>query len=75
MTYTTIAVKPLSPNLGAEIEGVDLSKPIINSCGSGVTAAILALAQSLAGHDDSAVYDGSWSEWGKPESGAPVVTG
>lgn len=55
--------------------GVDLSKPIINSCGSGVTAAILALAQSLAGHDDSAVYDGSWSEWGKPESGAPVVTG
>jgi thiosulfate/3-mercaptopyruvate sulfurtransferase len=55
--------------------GVDLSKPIINSCGSGVTAAILALAQSVAGHDDAAVYDGSWSEWGKPESGTAVETG
>lgn len=55
--------------------GVDLSKPIINTCGSGVTAAILALAQSVAGHDDSAVYDGSWSEWGKPESDTAVETG
>jgi thiosulfate/3-mercaptopyruvate sulfurtransferase len=55
--------------------GVDLSKPIINSCGSGVTASILALAQSIAGHDDGAVYDASWSEWGKPESGAPVAAG
>lgn len=58
-----------------EKAGVDLAKPIINTCGSGVTAAILALAQSLAGHDDSAVYDGSWSEWGKPESATPVETG
>ena len=55
--------------------GVDLARPIINTCGSGVTAAILALAQSVAGHDDSAVYDGSWSEWGKPESETPVETG
>jgi thiosulfate/3-mercaptopyruvate sulfurtransferase len=58
-----------------EKAGVDLSKPIINACGSGVTAAILALAQSLAGHDDGAVYDASWSEWGKPDSGAPVGAG
>ena len=58
-----------------EKAGVDLSKPIVNTCGSGVTAAILALAQSIAGHDDSAVYDGSWSEWGKPESETPVETG
>ena len=50
-----------------EKAGVDLSKPIINTCGSGVTAAILALAQSIAGHDDAAVYDGSWSEWGEPD--------
>lgn len=55
--------------------GVDLSKPIINSCGSGVTAAILALAQSMLGHDDGAVYDGSWTEWGQPDSGGPVETG
>lgn len=44
--------------------GVDLSKPIVNSCGSGVTACALALAQMLAGARKVAVYDGSWSEWG-----------
>lgn len=55
--------------------GVDLSKPIINTCGSGVTAAILALAQSVAGHDDAAVYDASWSEWGAPQTATAVETG
>lgn len=55
--------------------GVDLSKPIINSCGSGVTAAILALAQSVAGHDGAAVYDGSWTEWGAEAAATPVATG
>ena len=44
--------------------GVNLDKPTILSCGSGVTAAILALALERAGHDRHAVYDGSWSEWG-----------
>ncbi|MCK0125976.1 3-mercaptopyruvate sulfurtransferase [Gelidibacter sp. F2691] len=43
---------------------VDLKKPAILSCGSGVTAAILALALERMGHDRHAVYDGSWSEWG-----------
>lgn len=58
-----------------ETAGVDLSKPIINTCGSGVTAAILALAQSIVGNDDAAVYDGSWSEWGLPASETPVEAG
>ncbi|MBF9031193.1 3-mercaptopyruvate sulfurtransferase [Rhodobacterales bacterium HKCCE3408] len=47
--------------------GVDLSKRIITSCGSGVTAAILMLALERLGHRDAALYDGSWSEWGQFE--------
>ncbi len=44
--------------------GVDLSKPAITSCGSGVTAAVVSLALERIGHRDHALYDGSWSEWG-----------
>jgi thiosulfate/3-mercaptopyruvate sulfurtransferase len=44
--------------------GVDLDKPIITSCGSGVTAAILALALDSIGRPPKGLYDGSWSEWG-----------
>jgi thiosulfate/3-mercaptopyruvate sulfurtransferase len=44
--------------------GVDLSRPIVNSCGSGVTACALALAQMRAGAVRVSVYDGSWAEWG-----------
>lgn len=43
---------------------VDLAKPAILSCGSGVTAAVLSLALERMGHDRHAVYDGSWTEWG-----------
>jgi thiosulfate/3-mercaptopyruvate sulfurtransferase len=57
-----------------ENAGVDLSKPAITSCGSGVTAAILALALERIGKKDHAVYDGSWTEWGQYDD-LPVATG
>jgi len=57
-----------------EAAGVDLGKPIITTCGSGVTAAILALALERMGKADYAVYDGSWSEWGAFAT-LPVATG
>lgn len=44
--------------------GIDLSRPVVTTCGSGVTAAILTLGLNLIGHADNALYDGSWSEWG-----------
>jgi thiosulfate/3-mercaptopyruvate sulfurtransferase len=46
-----------------EAAGVDLGKPITTSCGSGVTASVLALALHLVGVPRAAVYDGSWTEW------------
>lgn len=43
--------------------GVDLSQPVVTTCGGGVTAAVLSFALHLLGKDDVALYDGSWSEW------------
>jgi len=57
-----------------EAAGVDLKKPAITSCGSGVTAAILSLALERMGKTDHSLYDGSWSEWGAFPT-LPVVTG
>jgi len=57
-----------------ETAGVDLTEPAILSCGSGVTAAILALAMERLGKTDHAVYDGSWSEWGTFHD-LPIATG
>jgi thiosulfate/3-mercaptopyruvate sulfurtransferase len=54
--------------------GVALDRPIVTSCGSGVTACALAFALYLIGHERAAIYDGSWSEWGLPD-GPPIATG
>jgi len=54
--------------------GARLDRPIITTCGSGVSACMLALALARLGRDDVAVYDGSWSEWGD-RSDTPVTTG
>ena len=44
--------------------GIDLARPVVTSCGSGVTACVVAFALHLIGKDDVALYDGSWTEWG-----------
>jgi thiosulfate/3-mercaptopyruvate sulfurtransferase len=54
--------------------GVDLTKPIVTSCGSGVNAATLSLALDVLGVKDTALYDGSWTEWGARDD-VPIATG
>jgi thiosulfate/3-mercaptopyruvate sulfurtransferase len=57
-----------------DAEGLDLQRPIVTTCGSGVSAAVLTLALYRLGVRGSALYDGSWSEWGLPD-GPPLATG
>lgn len=57
-----------------EAAGVDLGKPAITTCGSGVTAAVLSLALERIGKTDHSLYDGSWTEWGAFPT-LPVATG
>lgn len=54
--------------------GIDESKPIITSCGSGVSAATVTLALTVAGRRPGSLYDGSFAEWGQPD-GPPVASG
>lgn len=69
------AMKPEADLKAAfEAAGVDLSQPIVTTCGSGVTASVLALGLAAIGRSDVAVYDGSWSEWGAQDD-CPVVAG
>jgi thiosulfate/3-mercaptopyruvate sulfurtransferase len=64
------------PELRQAIEdaGIDFGQPVVTTCGSGITAAIITLALESLGHEDNALYDGSWTEWGGRDD-APVVTG
>jgi thiosulfate/3-mercaptopyruvate sulfurtransferase len=54
--------------------GIDLARPVVTSCGSGVTAAVITLALESVGHSANTLYDGSWTEWGGRDD-TPVVTG
>jgi len=57
-----------------EEAGIDLAKPVVTSCGSGVTAAVLSLALASLAHGDNRLYDGSWTQWGG-QANTPVATG
>ena len=57
-----------------QARGVDPMKPVVTTCGSGVTAAILSLGLALLGQPEAGLYDGSWAEWGQ-DNGLPVKTG
>jgi thiosulfate/3-mercaptopyruvate sulfurtransferase len=57
-----------------ESSGLDLQQPVVTTCGSGVTAAVITLALQSLGHRDNMLYDGSWSEWGGRDD-TPIVTG
>jgi thiosulfate/3-mercaptopyruvate sulfurtransferase len=71
-TRTVLPAEDLARRFAAA--GLERGKPVVTSCGSGVTACALAFGLHLLGWPDAAVYDGSWSEWGMPGD-TPVDTG
>ena len=64
---------PANIRSALEAAQVNLSKPVIATCGSGITAAVIAFGLARVGRDDAAVYDGSWAEWGGRDE-APVAS-
>ena len=71
-TRTLLPAEVLAERFAAA--GLERDKPVVTSCGSGVTACALAFGLHLLGWPEAAVYDGSWSEWGLPGD-TPVATG
>lgn len=71
-TRTLLPAELLAARFAAA--GLERGKPVVASCGSGVTACALAFGLHLLGWPDAAVYDGSWSEWGLPGD-TPIATG
>ncbi len=68
-------MKPLQGlRMALDEAGVDLTKPAITTCGSGITAAIISLALERIGKTDHALYDGSWAEWGMYDD-LPIAKG
>jgi thiosulfate/3-mercaptopyruvate sulfurtransferase len=65
--------KPKDLRHAFDAAGLDLKRPIITSCGSGVTASVLMLALNELGVKDASLYDGSWAEWGASKEA--IVTG
>ncbi len=70
-TKTVLPAEALRARFAAA--GIDPARPVVTSCGSGVTACVLALGLARIGAPDAAVYDGSWSEWGQGD--APIESG
>jgi len=69
-TGTLLAADALAARFAAA--RIDLTRPIVTTCASGITSCVAALALYLLGHRDAAVYDGSWAEWGLAED-TPAV--